>query len=203
MAGHPTLAPCRGGRIGTATPQSTQRRSPCESPGSVIPHRFSSKPPNHPADSLHARLHGLLAPALRLALAVATGLPQSPAARGALLVFLRARAAVLTRVALDAARDGGRRGVGARELEQAALVVGLAGWVPGLLAEDPALQGAVYRLLYRFLCTDEASDSLAVARLRALRESGDGADEAAALADRYRLGLSCVRVCVCVFLEER
>ncbi|KAL6770382.1 NUP205 [Auxenochlorella protothecoides x Auxenochlorella symbiontica] len=145
------------------------------------------------ADSLHARLHGLLAPALRLALAVATSLPQSPAARGALLVFLRARAAVLTRVALDAARDGGRRGVGARELEQAALVVGLAGWVPGLLAEDPALQGAVYRLLYRFLCTDEASDSLAVARLRALRESGDGADEAAALADRI-LALRCALV---------
>ncbi|RMZ52559.1 hypothetical protein APUTEX25_003702, partial [Auxenochlorella protothecoides] len=145
------------------------------------------------ADSLHARLHGLLAPALRLALAVATSLPQSPAARGALLVFLRARAAVLTRVALDAGRDGGRRGVGARELEQAALVVGLAGWVPGLLAEDPALQGAVYRMLYRFLCTDEASDSLAVARLRALRESGDGADEAAALADRI-LALRCALV---------
>ncbi|KFM28476.1 hypothetical protein F751_3283 [Auxenochlorella protothecoides] len=142
------------------------------------------------ADPLHARLHGLLAPALRLALAVDTSLPQSPAARGALLVFLRARAAVLTRVALDAGRDGGRRGVGARELEQAALVVGLAGWVPGLLAEDPALQGAVYRMLYRFLCTDEASDSLAVARLRALRESGDGADEAAALADRI-LALRC------------
>jgi hypothetical protein len=128
--------------------------------------------------SLRARLHSLVAPALRLVLAVLAALPHSAAAAEQAAEFVEAHARALARVLRDAASPGVRGWApGDAELEQAALVVQLLAELarrrtPLSPEADPPLREAAYRAAARFLAADARCASPPVQRVHAAREAG-------------------------------
>jgi hypothetical protein len=127
---------------------------------------------------LRQRLHLVVGPSLRVALAVVTALPASAAVGDQAAAFAEAHARSLARVLRDAASPGVRGWEpGDAELEEAALAARLLaelarrrGPLPPQWAAQ--LQEGAYRAAARFLCGDARSHSPPVARVHAAREAG-------------------------------
>ncbi|KIY92433.1 hypothetical protein MNEG_15530 [Monoraphidium neglectum] len=123
------------------------------------------------------RLVHLVAPALRLVLAMVVAHPDSEKVRAQAAEFVEAHPDLLARVMVEAASPGSMAWApGDEELEQAALAVQLVSGLPQLLALDPATgrPGALRRpllALWPALCGDDArSASPIVARVRRGKE---------------------------------
>ncbi|GAX76338.1 hypothetical protein CEUSTIGMA_g3784.t1 [Chlamydomonas eustigma] len=116
-------------------------------------------------DSLRYRLHHVLAPCLRLVLAIAATLPDSAPVKTEVRLFTEGHYRTLDRVLRDAAGSGGRDWYPAeRELEQAELVSALLTrlvpvWGDLHPTHGEGLRYSMYRLAATFCCLDIKSGS--------------------------------------------